>query len=68
MRILPAPKPGENSYQVKRVREMLPTLPGNKQLELLGQAVKSLQSRYGTWKTTWGDVNRYQRPADGVTF
>ena len=68
MRVLPAPLPGESSYQVKRVREMLPTLPGNKQLELLSEAVKSLQSRYGNWKTAWGDVNRYQRPADGITF
>ncbi|MBD1392677.1 penicillin acylase family protein [Mucilaginibacter glaciei] len=68
MRVLPAPKAGENTYQVKRVRQLLQTMPGNKMLELLSESVKSLQTRYGTWKMPWGDINRYQRPADGITF
>jgi acyl-homoserine-lactone acylase len=25
------------------------------------QAIKSLESRYGTWKVAWGEINRYQR-------
>jgi acyl-homoserine-lactone acylase len=34
----------------------------------LTQAINNLQTRYGTWRVQWGDINRYQRPADGVTF
>ncbi|WP_374949411.1 penicillin acylase family protein [Mucilaginibacter sp.] len=68
MRVLPAPKAGENSYQVKRIHELLQTLSPDKQLNLLADAVKTLETRYGDWKIKWGDVNRYQRPADGITF
>lgn len=31
------------------------------QLQLLAATVKSLQSRLGTWRMAWGDLNRYQR-------
>ncbi|QHS55700.1 acylase [Mucilaginibacter sp. 14171R-50] len=61
-------KPGEGSYQVQRVRQMLQTLPAAKQLEFLETALQNLQKQFGTWKMAWGDINRYQRPADGVTF
>ncbi len=27
-----------------------------------------LKKRFGTWKVEWGDLNRYQRPDDGITF
>lgn len=67
-RQLPPALPGESSYQVKRVREMLAVMPASRTLELLAQTTKALEQRYGTWKTEWGDINRYQRPADGVTF
>ncbi|MBD1386037.1 penicillin acylase family protein [Mucilaginibacter rigui] len=65
---MPAAQPGEGSYQVKRTREMLQTQPANKPLQILGMALQDLQTRFGTWKVQWGDINRYQRPADGVTF
>jgi acyl-homoserine-lactone acylase len=31
------------------------------QLEALSEAVKKLESDFGTWKTPWGEINRYQR-------
>jgi acyl-homoserine-lactone acylase len=58
----------ESTYQTARVSEMLKTMSPQKQLDLFNEAVKSLQKRYGTWKVEWGDINRYQRPADGITF
>jgi acyl-homoserine-lactone acylase len=67
-RAMPPPQPGENSYIVKRLRELLQTLPAANHLDLLGKALSNLQSRYGTWQVQWGEINRYQRPADGVTF
>ncbi len=69
MGALPPPKTEEEStYQTERTSAMLQTM-GNKQLlDYLGNATSILEKRYGTWKVQWGDINRYQRPADGVTF
>jgi acyl-homoserine-lactone acylase len=64
----PAQKPQEASYMVKRTREMLQTLPPARSLEFLTEVINNLQGRFGTWKVQWGDVNRYQRPADGIIF
>jgi acyl-homoserine lactone acylase PvdQ len=58
----------EYTYQTTRVQQMLRSTPSEKQLAFFNDAVKSLQKRYGTWKIQWGDINRYQRPADGTTF
>jgi acyl-homoserine lactone acylase PvdQ len=58
----------ESTYQTDRVSTMLKTIGPKKELEYLNEAIKSLQQRYGTWKMEWGDINRYQRPADGTAF
>lgn len=69
MRELPPAKTVEEStYQTQRVARLMETISGARLLQLLGHSVDDLQKRYGTWKTPWGDINRYQRPADGVTF
>ncbi|RFZ83353.1 acylase [Mucilaginibacter terrenus] len=68
MRNMSPPAPGESSFQVKRVREMLKTISPELQLTLLSKVMSDLQNRYGNWKMQWGDINRYQRPADGITF
>lgn len=37
-------------------------LPSNNELlTLLAAAVRNLDKRYGSWKTEWGTINRYQR-------
>lgn len=58
----------ESTYQTDRVSKWLKNTNAQQQLEYFSDAVKSLQKRYGTWKIAWGDINRYQRPADGITF
>jgi acyl-homoserine lactone acylase PvdQ len=58
----------ESTCQTDRVSNMLKTIDPKKELEYLNEAVKSLQKRYGAWKMEWGDINRYQRPADGTAF
>lgn len=35
-------------------------------IELFAKAIAVLKSDFGTWKTPWGDINRYQR-IDGAT-
>lgn len=54
------------TYQTDRVDSMLRKTSGHLELEYLDEVVTSLQSRYGTWKVKWGDVNRYQRLENGV--
>jgi acyl-homoserine lactone acylase PvdQ len=58
----------ESTYQTTRVISTLENMPPRKLVELLTDAVKTLEKRYGTWKIEWGDICRYQRPADGITF
>ena len=58
----------ESTYQTDRLSNMLKTIDPKKELEYLNEAIKSLQQRYGTWKMEWGDINRYQRLADGTAF
>jgi len=69
MRALPPAKTVEEStYQTERIKTLLQTISNKQLLDNLGDAIHNLQKRYGTWKVQWGDINRYQRPADGVTF
>jgi acyl-homoserine lactone acylase PvdQ len=66
---IPLAKTGEEStYQTTRTQMMLKNIIPRKEMELLDEAIKSLEKRYGTWKIEWGDICRYQRPADGITF
>ena len=65
---MPQAVPGENSYQVKRVREMLQNMSGDAELIMLSAVLNDLQNRFNTWKMPWGEINRYQRPALGAVF
>ena len=66
---LPAAKTQEEStYQTERVNNLMQILTAKQQLDIFTEAVNNLKSRYGTWEINWGDINRYQRPADGKTF
>ncbi len=58
----------ESTYQTARMAEITKIMLPRKMVEMLDASVKSLNQRCGTWKTEWGDINRYQRPADGMTF
>jgi acyl-homoserine-lactone acylase len=69
MRSLPPAKTSEEStYQTARVDAMMKTISDKQLLDDLTKALNDLEKRYGTWKIQWGDFNRYQRPADGLTF
>ncbi|QEC79395.1 penicillin acylase family protein [Mucilaginibacter ginsenosidivorax] len=69
LKLLPPPKTDqESTFITRRIKTLADKTPGNQQLELLSAVMKNLQSRFGTWQVQWGDMNRYQRPADGITF
>ncbi len=64
---LPKAKSSEEAtYQTERVNALLKTIRPEQELLFLSEAIRNLQLRYGSWKTEWGDINRYQRPADAV--
>ncbi|HEY0246574.1 MAG TPA: penicillin acylase family protein, partial [Mucilaginibacter sp.] len=67
MQLLPRAKSSEEgTYQTERVNAVLKTIDNKQLLGLLTTSIKNLQSRYGDWKIQWGEINRYQRPANGV--
>jgi len=69
LKLLPPPKTDqESTFITRRIKTLADATPGKQQLELLSAVMKNLQSRFGTWQVQWGDMNRYQRPADGITF
>lgn len=64
---LPKAKSSEDAtYQTERVSTMLQNTGDQQQIAYLRESLNTLQSRYGNWNIPWGEINRYQRPADGV--
>ncbi len=69
MRTMPPAKTTEESiYQTERTKVFMQNVSSKQLLDSLGSALKHLQKQYGNWETPWGDINRYQRPADGITY
>jgi acyl-homoserine-lactone acylase len=65
---MPKPKTIEDgTFATARIQALAQSIP-RLQFELLSNAVDDLKNQYGTWKVPLGDINRYQRPADGKTF
>jgi acyl-homoserine-lactone acylase len=56
----------QGTYQTERTEAMLKNTAPKQLLDDLAATIKSLQTRYGDWHVPWGDINRYQRPANGV--
>src|ERR1700709_2541310 len=67
MQALPRAKSSEEgTYQTERVNAAVKGMSDKQLLNYLAESIKSLQTNYGSWKIQWGDINRYQRPANGV--
>lgn len=68
-RFLQKAPPSANPYDVTNaVGQLLATLQSttsNERLKLLSETLNDLEKRFGSWKTAWGEVNRYQRPPGG---
>jgi acyl-homoserine-lactone acylase len=47
--------------QIELFKLLAKKTAAKEQLNFLSTALQRLQSRYGTWKTAWGDINRFQR-------
>ncbi|MVN91877.1 penicillin acylase family protein [Mucilaginibacter aquatilis] len=67
--LLPRPESSEaGTYQTERVKALMKSMNDEQIIQIFIEAIENLNNRYGTWNIAWGEVNRYQRPADGVTF
>ncbi|MDB5111873.1 MAG: acylase [Mucilaginibacter sp.] len=67
MQALPRAKSSEEgTYQTERANATVRGMSDRQLLNYLAESIKSLQTNYGSWKIQWGDINRYQRPANGV--
>lgn len=57
----------EGTNSVKRFENMAATTPTQK-MESLKKVLDELTKTYGNWRQPWGDINRYQRVAEGQRF
>jgi len=57
--------PYDATHAVGQLFAALQATTPNDRLGILSETLKDLEKRFGSWKTPWGEVNRYQRPADG---
>ena len=63
-----APSPMSTYDATNAVGQLLATLKATTAIErmkLLSEIITDIQKRFGSWKTAWGTVNRYQRPTNG---
>jgi acyl-homoserine-lactone acylase len=61
----PSVNPYDAIHAVAQLLATLQTTTAGQRLALLSETLHDLEKRFGSWKTPWGEVNRYQRPADG---
>jgi acyl-homoserine-lactone acylase len=60
-----AANPYKTSHAVEQLQATLGATTSDERMSLLSETLKDIEKRFGTWKTPWGEVNRYQRSADG---
>jgi acyl-homoserine-lactone acylase len=60
-----SPNPYDATNAVGQLLATLNTTTSTDRLKILMETLQDLEKRFGSWKTPWGEVNRYQRPADG---
>ena len=63
-RASPAPHPYKTTDANGQLRSALANTNDRQKLELMVETIQDITKRFGTWKTAWGEVNRYQREAD----
>jgi len=61
----PSANPYDASNAVGQLMATLKTTSPTDRMNLLQETLNDLQKRFGSWKTAWGEDNRYQRTADG---
>ncbi len=65
-KIQPAVTLYDANHLVEGIKATIANTTSKERLQLLSQTLTDLTKWYGSWHVKWGDINRYQRPADGV--
>jgi acyl-homoserine-lactone acylase len=52
--------------QVENTKKFAKNATANQMLPQLQAVLKELNSKWGTWKVTWGDINRFQRSSGDI--
>jgi acyl-homoserine-lactone acylase len=55
----------EGTFATERITALAQNMSPVIVIELFTNVISGLQKKYGTWNVQWGDVNRYQRLANG---
>lgn len=61
----PPPNPYRNTDAIGQMNSALANTTAMDKLKLFSETLKDIEKRFGTWKTPWGEINRYQRTTDG---
>lgn len=61
----PVLKPYDATNGVGQLLATLQSTTSQERLMLLSETLTDLEKRFDSWKTPWGEINRYQRPANG---
>ena len=61
----PPPNPYRNTDAIGQMNSAIANTSAVEKLQLLRETLADLKKRFGTWNTPWGEINRYQRTADG---
>ncbi len=65
-KIPPVSNPYNATHAVEQLRAAIQHTTAEERLQLLSETLQDLAYRFGTWRIAWGNVNHYQRPANGV--
>ncbi|MGN6195195.1 MAG: penicillin acylase family protein [Ginsengibacter sp.] len=57
---------GEDDDQVSKTKEFAATASADELLQPFLSTIKYLQNTFGSWKTEWGKINRFQRISDNI--
>ncbi len=64
---IPRMTAGKRSNRLQRFEYMSVTSSPKERLEIFQKALTQLKSDFGSWKTPWGEFNRYQRNDGKIT-
>lgn len=65
-KIPPVSSPYNATHLVEQWQAAIQHTTAQQRMQVLSQTLAELTNRFSTWRVAWGEVNRYQRPADGV--
>ncbi|HUS01461.1 MAG TPA: penicillin acylase family protein [Chitinophagaceae bacterium] len=58
---LPLQKPADEKIKIDRFEALAKFVSPNEKISILEDVIKELNTAFGTWRVTWGEMNRYQR-------